>query len=100
MIKDVLTKEEILNFLRKNKDFFKQKFYVDNLILFGSFARDEATLDSDIDILIESKKKSFDKQFELKEFLEEKFQRNVDLLYRDSVRRFIMRQIEGELIYA
>lgn len=95
-----LTKEEILQFLRENKPLLKKKFGVDNIMLFGSYARDEATPESDIDILIESKEKDFDKWFDLKELLEKRFKKKVDVLYRDSVRRFIMRLIEEELIYA
>lgn len=100
MKKRKLTKEEILAFLRQNKDFFKKEFDVDNIILFGSYARGEETSESDIDILIDTEKKSFDNRFRLKEFLEEEFKKKVDLLYRDSIRRFIMRSIEDELIYA
>jgi len=95
-----LTKEHILKFLRKNKDFFKKKFDVDAIILFGSYARDEATEDSDVDILIDTEKKSFDNRFELKELLEKEFKKKVDLLYKDSIRRFIMKNIKEELIYA
>jgi predicted nucleotidyltransferase len=95
-----ITKKEILSFLQKNKHLFKEQYDVDNLILFGSYARDEATPHSDIDILVESKKKSFDKMFELKELLEKEFKKKVDLLYRDSIRKFIMRSIEREMIYA
>lgn len=32
-----LTKEQILSFLRENKDFFKKEFDVDAIILFGSY---------------------------------------------------------------
>ena len=96
----ILTKEEILSFLRKNKRFFKEKFDVDNIMLFGSYARDEATSESDVDILIESKTKSFDKQFKLKVFLEKGLNKKVDVSYRDAVRKFIMRFIKEDLIYA
>jgi len=95
-----LTKEEILEFLRKNKEFFKKEFDVDNIMLFGSYARGEQTGASDIDILIDTEKKDFDNRCRLKELLEERFQKKVDLLYHDSVRRFIMRNIKDELIYA
>ena len=67
---DNLTKEAILSFLREHKLFFKKEFNIDNIILFGSYARDEATKDSDIDILIEAKEKDFDKKFDLRDFLE------------------------------
>jgi len=95
-----LTKEDILTFLRKNKTFFKKEFDLDNIILFGSYARAEATPKSDIDILIESEKKSFDKIYRLKVFLEENLKKKVDVIYIDSVHPFIMRFIDEELIYA
>jgi len=95
-----LTKEDIIEFLRRNKDFFKEEFDIDRIMLFGSYAREEATDESDIDILIDTKTKDFDNRFRLKEFLEEEFKKKVDVLYKDSVRRFIMRSIKDELVYA
>jgi len=95
-----LTKQEILDFLRENKSFFKQQFDVDAIMLFGSYARDEATPESDVDILIDSQNKSYDSLFSMKELLEKQFQKKVDIFYKDSVRRFIMRFIKEELIYA
>ena len=95
-----ITKTEILDFLRKHKPFFKERFDVDEVILFGYYARDEATEESDIDILIESKKKSFDALYDMKELLENRFKKKVDIMYRDAVRIFIMRCIKDELIYA
>ena len=60
-MKDNLTKEEVLEFLRKNKEFFKKEFDVDSIMLFGSYARGEQTKASDVDILIDAEKKDFDK---------------------------------------
>jgi len=98
--KEQLSKQEILDFLRKNKSFFKKQFDVDAIMLFGSYARDEATKESDVDILIDSHNKSYDSLFSMKELLEKQFQKKVDIFYKDSVRRFIMRLIKEELIYA
>ena len=95
-----LTKENVLAFLRKHKPFFKKKFDVDNIILFGSFARDEATPTSDIDILIEATKKSFRSYADLTIFLEDNLKRKVDVIYKDSVNPFILEYIEQEMIYA
>ena len=95
-----LTRDDVLNFLRKNKDFLKKEFKVDNIILFGSYARNEATDQSDIDILLEAKEKDFDKRFDLKELLEKQFKRKVDIAYIDAVRPLIMHFIKEELIYA
>lgn len=100
MKRAALTKESILDFLRENKDLLKNKFAVEKIMLFGSYARGEAGPDSDIDILIEAKQKSFRRYADLIIFLEDSFDRKVDVIYRDSVNPFIMELIEGEIIYA
>jgi uncharacterized protein len=100
MKKETLTKERILTSLRENKDFFKKNFDVDNIILFGSYARNEATTESDIDILIECEKKTFRNYINILRFLEKLFNKKVDVIYKDTVNPFIMDLIEKELIYA
>ena len=100
MAANIISKEEILNFLRKNKGLLKERFNVDKIMLFGSYARDEATPESDIDILIESKTKSFDAQYRLKVFLKEKLKKDIDVAYIDAIRPFLMRFIKEEIIYA
>lgn len=100
MANKIISKEEILDFLRKNKELLKKKYDVEKIMLFGSYARDEATSDSDIDILIESKKKGFRKMLFVQELLEKEFQRKVDVIYIDSVNPYFMEFIEQELIYA
>ena len=100
MATDIISKEEILGFLRENKELLKERCDVDRIMLFGSYARDEATSESDIDILIESKNKGFRKMFFIQELLEKKFNRKVDVIYIDSVNPYFMRFIQQELIYA
>ena len=48
-----MTKKEILTFLRNNKALLAQNYGVISIGLFGSYARDEARADSDIDITVE-----------------------------------------------
>lgn len=52
----MLNKKDILEFLKKNKDYLKQNFEVTSISLFGSFARGEETEESDIDLLVEIEK--------------------------------------------
>lgn len=70
-----INKEDILDFFRQNKLFLDQKFGVTKIGLFGSYVRDEAEEESDIDILIEAKKHDPFGRIELKEFLEQHFQK-------------------------
>ena len=56
-----MTKSNILDYLKNHKIEFNEKYGVSKIGLFGSYARDEANNDSDIDIAveIESEKKIF-----------------------------------------
>lgn len=75
--------------------------------LFGSFAKDEQTIYSDIDIAIKKDKKFLEKNgvyyyFEIlnsiKENIQKKFHRNVDIFDLDSNSE-LKKTIEKELIY-
>lgn len=95
-----LSKNEILDFLRKNKPYLKKEFGVTKIALFGSYARDEQKKSSDIDLLIEMADHDFFKRMDLKDFLENTFNKKVDVGYFDAVRLAIKRSIEEDLIKA
>ena len=95
-----LNQEIILGYLRSQREFLEKEFGVTRIALFGSYARNEAREDSDIDLLIEAKEKCFENRFYLREHLEKQFKRKVDVGYFDSVRSLIMKNIEKDLIYA
>ena len=48
-----MNRDEVLNVLRAHKPILSQRFGVTELALFGSFARDQATDTSDVDILVQ-----------------------------------------------
>jgi len=72
---------DIIEMLRKNRDELK-KFGVKRIGIFGSFSRDEGKEDSDIDVVVEFEKgKATFKNFAgLVDYLENLFQRPVDIL--------------------
>ena len=77
-----MTKEYIINYFTENKEEFSQKFGITKLGLFGSYARDEAKKNSDIDILIEFKDNIsdiHDKKTKFKQILENHFNLKVDI---------------------
>lgn len=96
----MIKREEILDFLSKNKTMLSQEFGVEGIALFGSYARNQARADSDIDLMVKASVKSFDQYFNLKSYLEKNFNKKVDLVYSDSIRPFIKKFIEKDLIYA
>jgi hypothetical protein len=96
-----MNKQTILTFLKQNKKQIQNNYNVNKIALFGSFARDEATKDSDIDILVDmpSSESSFDDFYDLKYFLEDEFGIKVDLGKEKSLRYFIKDKIQKDLIY-
>ncbi|SFV63528.1 Nucleotidyltransferase [hydrothermal vent metagenome] len=93
-----MTKEYILEFLRDNKKLLKENYNVTKIGLFGSYSRDEAGENSDIDLLVEMPS-SFDTYYDFKEFLEAKFNKKIDLGYEKTLRPFIKKSIIEDIIY-
>ena len=49
----MMTREDVLTILRKHKPDLQKRYPLASIELFGSYARNEQTPDSDIDILVE-----------------------------------------------
>lgn len=95
-----LDKKKIITYLRKNKSFFEKEFGITKIALFGSYARNEHTAKSDIDILIEMKAHNFRERLRFCHILESHFNKKVDVLYFDAVRKFILRNVQKDVVYA
>ncbi len=93
-----MNKEEILTFLQDNKELLKEKFCVEKIGLFGSYAKNQQHEGSDIDIVVDMPS-SFDAYYDLKYFLEESFKKPIDLGLEGSLRKLIYSEIEDEIIY-
>jgi uncharacterized protein len=95
----MLSKEEILKTLRELKDEINSEYKADITGLFGSFARDEATEESDIDILAKFKKgASYFDLVGMSQFLEETFNRKVDVVSVGGLRKELESYVYSELI--
>jgi len=94
-----MKKHEILSFLQDHKVEMQKQFGLKKIGLFGSYAKDTAQKNSDIDLAIETEKKDFFIREDLREYLEKHFQIKVDIGYLDSFREFYKRKIEKEIIY-
>ena len=95
-------KQEILDFLQSNKSYIQQHFSLTRVGLFGSFARDEQTDKSDVDILIEIEKNTkniHDLKISLSEYLSEAFGRNVDLAREKYLKPYAKDEILKDTIY-
>ena len=93
-----MQRQEVINFLRSNKRLLKDKYKVSKIGIFGSYARDENTNESDIDIIV-SMPSDFDNYYDLKEFLEQQLKSEIDLALEKNIRNLIRRKIQDEVIY-
>jgi len=74
-------------------------FKIQRISIFGSVARDEDSLESDIDILIKfDGPPSYDLYMDLKFYLENLLDRKVDLITEDALRSEIKHFVERDLI--
>jgi predicted nucleotidyltransferase len=98
----MLTQQNILNFLSENKLFLREQFHIEKIGIFGSFARNEQNPDSDIDILIEMENNVsnvYDLKWNLREFLKNQFQRDVDICNSKHIKPYAKDYILKDAIY-
>jgi|SRR5438445_1600662 len=94
-----LTEQEILSRLKANEAVIKG-FGVRSLGLFGSFAHGENTESSDLDLVVEFNRKTFDAYMDLKLFLESLFDRPVDLVLADAIKPRLRGPILEDVVHA
>jgi len=93
--------EEILRILREHKEELAQRYGVQELAIFGSYARGEQTLVSDVDILVTLGKPLGLRFFELWDYLENLLGLQVDLLTPNAVRQkpLLWESAQHDLVY-
>ena len=95
-----MNRQETLDALRAHKPVLAERFGVADLALFGSFARDCATADSDVDILVRfdgpaTWKQYFGAQF----YIEDLLDRPVDLVTDEALRTELRPYVERDAIH-
>jgi hypothetical protein len=96
-----LDRDTILETLAANREPIRS-LGARRLGLFGSHARREATDQSDLDFLVEFEPgaKSFDGYMDLKDLLENLFDRRVDLVITEVIKPRLREKILAETVYA
>ena len=94
-----MNRHTVLTLLRAHKATLSQRFGATDLALFGSFARDQAADDSDVDILVRfdgpaTSKRYFGVQF----YIEDLLGRQVDLVTDKALRAELRPHVEREAV--
>ena len=95
-----MDKRLALELLSQHKAELQNRFGVTDLALFGSTVRDTASVDSDVDILVDfdgpaTAKRYFGVQF----YLEDLFGRSVDLVTQKALRKELRPFVEREALH-
>ncbi len=92
-----MTRSEILKILKKYKKDNSKKYGINNLGLFGSYARNLADNKSDIDIMIETREPDMYQLVHIKEELETLFNKSVDIVrIRENMNPYLKKRIDKD----
>lgn len=95
-----MDRNNIMLFLQLHKQEMTQRFGATKIGLAGSYARDEATEDSDIDIIVEiqsdNKFRSF---FNLLYYLQDSLGKQVDLSTESSLKPLVRESVLKDIVY-
>lgn len=96
----MLSRQEVIDRLSALKPVLTENYGLMNLGLFGSYARNEQTAGSDIDLLVEIDTPDFNRLAGILIFLEGQFPVKIDLVRkRDTMREKFLTRIEKEIVY-
>lgn len=95
-----MNRDDVLRTLAVFLDQEKQEYGIIRLGVFGSAARDEMSDASDVDIVVEILKPDLLTLVGIKQDLEERLDRPVDIVrYRGSMNAFLKTRIDREAVY-
>lgn len=72
--------KDIIETIRREKEYLQRQFGVEEIGLFGSYARNEQTGNSDVDVLVKLKQPSYSALMGVYAYLEKLLNRRIDIV--------------------
>jgi uncharacterized protein len=94
-----ISRAALVEQIKASKYFLQQEYGIKKLGIFGSYARNEQQVTSDVDILIKSEKALGLEFLSIKFYLEDKLGLKVDLATEAMIRPQYREQILKEIVY-
>ncbi|MGA8179159.1 MAG: nucleotidyltransferase domain-containing protein [Desulfobacterales bacterium] len=95
-----MDRNEIIQTLRSFAEMNRGRYEIIRIGIFGSAARDTMEALSDIDVVVELSRPDLFYLVGIKQDLEEKFHRPVDIVrYRERMNAFLKKRIDKEAVY-
>jgi uncharacterized protein len=98
----MVSKNDILLFLKENRALFERDFNLTKIGLMGSFSRNEETSDSDLDVIVEFKSGTLDlveRKEKLKKTIQKKFGKKVDVCRVKYLKPYFKNRILKDAIF-
>jgi predicted nucleotidyltransferase len=99
---EMATRKDIVTFLKDNKPYYFHSLRLTKLGLMGSFSRDAANLESDIDLIVEFQPDTenlFDLKERLRKSVRRKFGREVDICRVKYLKPYFRKNILKDAIF-
>ena len=97
----MLNQNQILSSLQKYKQTYQEQYGIEDIGIFGSYARNSAHENSDVDVFVKLKHSNLFLLSRMRLELEELFGRHTDLVQlRDKMNVYLKKHIEEEAIRA
>ena len=95
-----MNKQSIIESIKAEKTYLQKQFGVEEIALFGSYARGEEKTDSDVDILVKMSVKTLRNYIGIIDYLQEKLKAKIDLVTKhDHLSERFTRLINKDIIY-
>lgn len=95
-----MKRDQVFKLLEKMKDELSSKYNLTKLGVFGSFARNEQSDVSDLDIVVELARSNMFDLIGIKQEIEEQLNLPVDIVqYREKMNSFLKRRIDNDALY-
>ena len=95
-----LNRNQILQFLKDNRQIIKKKYHIKELRIFGSFSTNSYTDKSDVDLLYslkENEKLNFSNYMDLLYWLEDNFGRKVELINIHNINPIVLKNASSSM---
>ena len=97
------SRDQILAFLKQNKKLFRDRYHIIRIGLFGSYARGDQNVNSDVDLLVEFEENTqdlYDLKLQLKDFFQKSLGIEIDICREKYIKPRIKKSILKETVYA
>lgn len=95
-----MNKQQIIESIKAEKPYLREHFGVEEIALFGSYARGEEKVGSDVDIMVKMRVKTLRNYIGIIDYLQDKLKAKVDLVTKhDNLSERFLRLVTKDIIY-